>query len=185
MHVYRRLVATATVVALIALVAAEGAVGVPESALVASAAECPGSRSLRPSRVQRSAALVCLVNFARATVGLRAVRESSTLSSVARAKARDVVTCSDFNHEACGKAPFTYIKISGFPYRFLGENLFYSKRPVGSARDVFVAWLRSPAHREVMFVRRFSHAGTAVVRVAQFAGTRDVELWVLELAQKA
>ena len=138
-----------------------------------------------PHRSQRRAALVCLVNFARATVGLPAVRESSTLSSVARAKARDVVTCSDFEHDACGKAPFAYVDISGFPYRFVGENLFYSQRPVGSARDAFVAWLRSPPHRRVMFLRRFSHAGTAVVKLDQFSGTPQVELWVLELAQKA
>ena len=67
----------------------------------------------------------------------------------------------------------------------MGENLFYSQRPVGSARDAFVAWLRSPPHRRVMFLRRFSHAGTAVVKVDQFSGTPQVELWVLELAQKA
>jgi uncharacterized protein YkwD len=184
-HVTRRmLAATATVVALIALVAAEGAVAVPDSALVASAEECPGSRSLRPTRAQRSAALVCLVNFARATVGLRELRRSTALSGVARAKARDVVTCSDFNHEACGQATFKHVDTSGFRYRFLGENLFYAQRPVGSARDAFVAWLQSPPHRQVMFLRRFSHAGTAVVRVAQLSGTRHVELWVLELAQK-
>jgi uncharacterized protein YkwD len=179
------LAVTATVVALLALVAAESAVGIPDSALVAPAGDCPGSRSLRPTPSQRRAALICLVNFARAGVGLPAVRESRALSSVARAKARDVVTCSDFVHDACGKHPFAYVATSGFRYRLVGENLYYSQRPVGSARDAFVAWLRSPPHRRLMFLRHFSHAGTAVVKLDQFSGTPQVELWVLELAQKA
>jgi len=185
-HATRRmLAATATVVALLALVAAEGAIGVPDSALVASAADCPSSRSLKPTRSQRRIALICLVNFARAGVGLPAVRESRTLSSVAHAKARDVVTCNDFEHDACGKPPFVYVDTSGFRYRLVGENLYYSQRPVGSAHDAFVAWLRSPSHRRVMFLRGFSHAGTAVVKLDQLSGTSQVELWVLELAQKA
>jgi uncharacterized protein YkwD len=113
------------------------------------------------------------------------VRQSRKLSSVARAKARDVATCSDFGHDACGKPPFAYVDTSGFRYRLVGENLYYSQRPVGSARDAFVAWLRSPPHRRLMFLRHFSHAGTAVVKLDQFSGTPQVELWVLELAQKA
>jgi uncharacterized protein YkwD len=179
------LAATATVVALVSLVVAEGAVAVPDSALVASAAECPGSRSLHPTRAERRAALICLVNHARAMVGLPRVRESNTLSGVAHAKARDVVTCADFNHNACGKSSFAYVDTSGFQYRLVGENLFFSQRPVGSARDAFVAWLKSPSHRRVMFLRGFSHAGTAVIRARTLSGTPHVELWVLELAQKA
>ena len=104
---------------------------------------------------------------------------------MAKAKGRDVVECRDFDHDACGKHPFAYVISSGFPYRFVGENLFFSQRPIGSARDAFAAWLRSPGHREVMFLPGFSHAGTAVFKLRQFSGTPRVELWVLELADKA
>ena len=42
-------------------------------------------------------------------------------------------------------------------------------------RDAFVAWLRSPAHREVMFLPGFSHAGTAVFKLRRFSNTPRVE----------
>ncbi len=181
----RLLAATATVVALLALVAAEGAVGASNGSLVASGRACPGSRSLRGTPAQRQAALLCLVNHARRAAGLGAVRSSSTLAQVAREKAGDVVTCGDFEHTACGKPAFVHVRASGFPYRFVGENLYYSEQPVGTARDAFLAWLRSPPHRRLIFLPRFTHAGTAVSPLEEFSGTQHVELWVLELAEKA
>jgi uncharacterized protein YkwD len=179
------LIATATVVAGLALVVAEGVQALPETSLVVSAKQCPGSRSLTARRVERRAALLCLVNHAREAVGLPAIRGSRALQGVASAKARDVATCSDFNHAACGRPPFAHVASSRLPYSFLGENLFYSERPVGTARDVFVAWLRSPPHRRLMFLRRFDHAGIAVVQLDRLLGSSDVELWVLELGQRA
>jgi uncharacterized protein YkwD len=176
--------AVATVAALVALVVAEGAIGVSNSALLATSETCPGSRSLHVSAAKRRDALICLVNHARAASGLPPVRSSGTLSRVAHAKGRDVVACSDFSHTACGKSAFAYVVSSGFPFRLVGENLFYSQRPVGSARDAFLAWLRSPPHRKLMFLPRFSDAGTAVFKLRSFSGTARVELWVLELAQR-
>src|SRR5262245_41692187 len=101
--------AMAAVVALIALAAAEGAVACTHSSLVATADVCPGSRSIHVSAAKRRQALICLVNHARSAVGLSSVRDSSTLSHVARAKGRDVVNCGDFSHTACGKSAFSYV----------------------------------------------------------------------------
>ena len=70
------------------------------------------------------------------------------------------------------------------PFRLVGENLFYSQRPVGTALDAFLAWLRSPPHRRLMFLPSFSDAGTAVFKLRSFSGTARVELWILELAQR-
>jgi uncharacterized protein YkwD len=181
----RTLITTATVVALLALAVSEGAVSATQSSLVASARSCPGSRTLEATPKQRQAALLCLINHARRAAGLGSVRRSSTLTRVAHEKAGDVVTCNDFEHTACGKPAFTYVRSSGFPYRAVGENLFFSENPVGTARDAFVAWLQSPPHRRLIFLKRFTHAGTAVFPASELSGARQVQLWVLELAQKA
>ena len=178
-------IAAASVAAFLSLLAAEGALGVSDRALVAPAQVCPGSRSLEATPAERRAALLCLINYARGTVGLGKVRGSRILTGVAKAKGRDVVECRDFDHDACGKHPFAHVISSGFPYRFVGENLFYSQRPVGSARDAFVGWLQSPPHREVMFLPAFSHVGTAVFKLRRFSDMPRVELWILELAEKA
>jgi uncharacterized protein YkwD len=183
---HRRLIAaTATVVALLALVAAEGALSVSQSSVVASARACPGSRSMEATPSERQDALLCLLNRSRRGAGLAPVKWSRALTRVARAKADDVVTCADFNHTACGMPAFIHVQASGFPYRLVGENLFYSERPIGTALDAFIAWLRSPPHRRLIFLPRFTHAGTAVSTLDEFSGTSHVQLWVLELAQKA
>jgi uncharacterized protein YkwD len=129
--------------------------------------------------------LLCLINHARRGAGLAPVKRSGTLARVAREKADDVVTCGDFDHTACGMPAFLHVQASGFPYRLVGENLFYSERPIGTARDAFVAWLNSPPHRRLIFLARFTHAGTSVSVLDEFSGTRHVQLWVLELAQRA
>lgn len=181
----RTLPATATVVVLLALLLAEGAVGVPNASLVASATACPGSRSFHAAPSQQRAALLCMINFARKHVGLASVSESGTLSRVARAKGRDIVLCSDFDHAACGKPVFEKLAVHGYRYRLVGENLYAAQRPTGTARDAFVAWLNSPPHRDVIFLRRFSDAGVALFPLARFQGTRNVQLWVLQLARRA
>lgn len=185
MNPRRLLPATATVVALIALVAAQGAVAVPTASLVASAKACPGSRSVDLTPAEQRAALVCLINYARGITGLHRVQESRSLSRVARAKGRDIVLCREFSHTACGKPVFAKFRSLGYRYRLVGENLYVAQRPTGTARDAFVAWLGSPAHRRVLFLPRFSDAGVALFPLAQFQGARHVRLWVLQLARRA
>ena len=113
------------------------------------------------------------------------MKPSRALSRVARTKGRDIAFCHDFDHWACGLPAFIHIKASGFRFRYAGENLFAAERPIGTARDAFVAWLQSPTHRRLLFVRRFSDAGIALLRVDRLAETPNVQLWVLELAQRA
>ncbi|MDH4345288.1 MAG: CAP domain-containing protein [Thermoleophilia bacterium] len=185
MELRRSLPAAATVVALLALLAAEGAVGLPSRSLVASAKACPGSRSFEASPASQRAALVCLINYARRQAGLPRVHQSWMLSRVARAKGRDIVICRDFNHTACGKPTFSKFDVLGYRYRVVGENLFAAERPVGTARDAFVAWLNSPPHRHVLFLPRFSDAGVALFPLHEFQGSRRVRLWVLNLARRA
>jgi uncharacterized protein YkwD len=178
--------ATAVAVALLALAAAEVGVAVPTTAsLVASAKACPGSRSTHLSPAAQRAALVCLINHARGITGLRSVRESASLSQVARAKGRDIVLCRDFSHTACGKPMFATFRTLGYRYRLVGENLYAGQRPTGTARDAFVAWLNSPPHRRVLFLPRFSDAGVALFPRARFEGASPLRLWVLQLARKA
>jgi uncharacterized protein YkwD len=171
-------------VAVSALVPAQGAFGVQQTAqLVASPAACPGSRSTVVTPAARRAAFLCLLNHARRTVGRSPLRPSGALARVAHAKGSDVARCDDFSHEACGADPFLHVRASGLRVVKAGENLYLGERPRGSALDVLVAWLESPSHRRVMLADEFSHAGAAVLEVERLAGARTVSLWVLELAR--
>jgi uncharacterized protein YkwD len=179
------LVATATVVAMVALALSEGALGARDAALLASASACPASRSTTAAPAARRGALVCLINHARRASGLGAVRASTALARGAHRKGLDVARCGDFSHEACGSPPFVHLEPAGFPFVAAGENLFFGERPAGSARDVVAAWLASPPHRRVMLHAGFSHIGVAVIELEQFSDARGVSLWVLELARPA
>jgi uncharacterized protein YkwD len=167
------------------LIAAEGVVAAPVGGLVASTKTCPGSRSASLTQAQQRAALLCLINHARGVVGLRDVRQSWSLSKIARAKGRDIVHCRDFSHTACGKPIEEKFRRLGYRYRLVGENLYAGQRPIGTARDAFVAWLTSPPHREVIFEPGFSDAGVALFPLSEFQGTQHVRLWVLQLARRA
>lgn len=169
---------------LVALAFAQGAAGSSDGALIASPSTCPAATSPDASPNQQRFALLCLINYARGVTGLRPVKPSAALFRVASSKGNDIAFCNDFGHWACGLPAFVHIKASGFRYRYAGENLFAAERTVGTARDAFVAWLQSPVHRRLLFQRRFSDVGIALLHVDRLAEASNVHLWVLELAQR-
>jgi hypothetical protein len=74
----------------------------PWSAWLANEASCPGGEeTVAPAAVQVQV-LLCLVNYAREYEGVQPVALSPLLSTTAAAKARDILLCHDFSHEAHG-----------------------------------------------------------------------------------
>jgi uncharacterized protein YkwD len=183
----RRIHAAATVVAAVSLAAlafSQGALASSDGALIASPSTCPGAASADATAREQRGALLCMINFARTATGLPPVKRSRALVRVARLKGRDIAACQDFDHVACGFPMFIHFEALDIRYRFTGENLFAAERPIGTARDAFVAWLQSPGHRRLLFTRDFSDAGIALLRLSRLADTANVQLWVLELAQR-
>jgi uncharacterized protein YkwD len=96
-------------------------------------------------------AMLCLTNTTRARHGLQPLEATTALTDSAAAKARDVLDCDEFSHQACGRTFSHWMGEVGYLasecWR-VGENLAWGVDEQGSVASMFRAWMRSPTHRE-------------------------------------
>jgi hypothetical protein len=149
----------------------------PWSDWLADESTCPhGEDRDAPAAVQVQV-LLCLVNFARAQEGLRPVVPSSLLSATAAAKARDILFCRDFRHEACGKPTFQAADELGYQGP-IGENLYVAEGALAAPRYAVDTWLNSPPHRENLFELDWRTIGIAQLGGANLDDIEDGVVWV-------
>jgi uncharacterized protein YkwD len=174
----RALIATVGV----AVLAVSAAVAAPVASLPPRGA-CPAAESTAATPRAQQDALVCLVNWARRSVGLAPVTASTVLARAASTKALSVVRCHDFSHTPCGLRATAAVSASGYRFAMWGENLFFGTGELGTPRRAVEAWLASPPHRRTLLDRGFAHVGVALLHPPLLEGASDASLWVLELAQ--
>ena len=149
----------------------------PWAAWLADEATCPrGEDAGAPPAVQVGA-LLCLVNFARTREGLAPVALSNVLSATAAAKARDIVLCRDFSHEACGKPPFQAADDVGYRGS-LGENLYMAEGALVAPRLALDTWLNSFPHRENLLQPEWRTIGISLLPGANLDDIDDGVVWV-------
>lgn len=148
------------------------------SGMIAPAAACPGQADLTASAAAQEEAMLCMVDFARARVGMGELAAAEELDRSALEKAEDVVDCDSFSHFACGRE-FTYwIRENGYIgdgcWR-AGENLAWGNGAYGSARAIFRAWMSSPTHRSNI-LGSYSEVGIGLVTGA-LEGHGSARVW--------
>jgi uncharacterized protein YkwD len=149
----------------------------PWSAWLANEASCPGGEeTVAPAAVQVQV-LLCLVNYAREYEGVQPVALSPLLSTTAAAKARDIVLCHDFSHEACGKPPFQAADDLGYRGS-IGENLYVGEGALEAPRLAVDTWLNSPGHRENMLQADWRTVGISLLPGANLDDIDDGVVWV-------
>jgi uncharacterized protein YkwD len=148
------------------------------SPFVAPIAACPLQNDLDAPPAVQEAAMECLIDFARHRVGIEELTESADLRQSAADKAADVLSCDDFSHFACGREFSYWIEQTGYmsaPCWHVGENLAWGAGEYGSARSIFTAWMRSPAHRDNLLG---AYADTGIsVQVGELGGFRGIRVW--------
>jgi uncharacterized protein YkwD len=150
--------------------------------LVAPRSQCPGQQKIKEPEPVQEKAMRCLINYARSQVGAGNVRSDNSLEKAAGRKAGDVMRCG-FSHTACGRPADTYARRFGYmtaPSWSWGENLAWGRGKLGSPRNILIAWLNSPPHRETMLNGSFEHLGVGLKR-GSFGGHANAAVWVLEL----
>jgi uncharacterized protein YkwD len=146
--------------------------------MIAPRAACPGQDDpTAPLGVQRGA-MLCLTEYARRSAGLSALSGAKRLEISAERKSRDVLRCDSFSHHACGRDFTHWMKASGYiPSRCwrVGENLAWGVGDAASPRAIFLAWMRSPAHRHNV-LGRFAQIGIGL-RVGRLDGRDRTHVW--------
>jgi uncharacterized protein YkwD len=104
----------------------------------------PVGRAAAPADPSAEAAVLALVNQARAAAGCGAVTADPALAAVARAHSADMRDRDYFSHTSPeGLSPFDRAEQAGVDYS-RAENIAYGQ---ADAAAVMKAWLESPGHR--------------------------------------
>lgn len=159
--------------------------GVPSAAgidrLLAPAATCPHQNQLAAPHTVQARAMLCLTNFARTHSGHARINGSGLLAQAAAGKARDILRCDEFSHEACGRE-FTYwMEKSGYLKGSCweaAENIAWGTGAIGTPRAIFRAWLQSSGHRENI-LGPYTDVGVGL-REGTIEGAEGANVWVQE-----
>lgn len=103
------------------------------------------------------------------------------LMDAADRKARDIVTCQQFSHTACG-LPFTQrITDAGYAYRAAGENIAWGTGSYGTVRSIVTGWLNSGGHKANILSSSYRDHGIALV-TGTLNGRTGARIWVDQFA---
>ncbi len=109
-------------------------------------------------------ALVDLANRERAKQNLPPLSQNPLLDQAAYLKAQDMAQNGYFNHVSpTGVSPWHWFGLSGYNYRYAGENL-----AIGfvDSQEVQNAWVASPSHKANIVNGKYKEIGIAVLKTA-------------------
>ena len=119
-----------------------------------------------------------LTNQEREHNGITPLVINDALTNAAKMKAQDMFAQNYWAHNSpTGKAPWDFIKATGYDYEYAGENL---ARGFTTAPEVVTAWMNSPSHRENMLSGNYRDVGFAL-QEGSLTGEKDTILIVEEL----
>lgn len=127
--------------------------------------------------------LVSMTNEYRLEANTGVLTVNPLLEEAAKLKAEDMANRGYFAHNTPdGKLPWYWLELVGYKYEKAGENLAVN---FFDSRDVAVAWMNSPSHRENLLKDSYTEIGIAMsegkyknknsVFVVQFFGKPKVD----------
>jgi uncharacterized protein YkwD len=106
-------------------------------------------------------ALENFANQTRQSMGMPVLKENQKLNQAAQLKAENMVANNYFAHTSPqGITPWFWFIKAGYNYKYAGENLaigFYD------SKEVYNAWLNSPAHKANIVNPNYAEVGTAIL----------------------
>jgi uncharacterized protein YkwD len=167
------------VVALAALFCAAPANAAYEN-LLAPASQCAPQTDRAASAAQQTAAMRCMVNFARKAAGVSPLLATNTkLNTSAQRKADDILRCQQFSHTACGRPFAFHMQQARYATGCHGvaENIAWGSGSYGSVRSIMSGWLNSAGHRANILNARMREQGIGLV-TGTMSGYRGAAVWV-------
>lgn len=146
--------------------------------LVAPKTKCHNQTNFKANASKQIKAMFCMTNYARRKKGLRRLRFNSKLKRSSKKKSANIMRCQQFSHTACGRKFEFWILKYKYPRRcyWIGENIAWGVGRIGSVRDIFIAWMRSPGHRSAILNRKYRDFGVSFQR-GTFKGHAGSKIW--------
>ena len=160
----RRATTLLAAAAALALAAPAGAQASAQSAACPNADVVPSAGNL----AQVSQATLCLLNDERATHGLAPVVEAQGLTQPSAAYSARMVAENFFAHVAPDGATLVD-RLAGADYIerdgdwTVGENIAWGQGDLATARNIVIAWMNSPGHRENILTGEYTEIGIGIV----------------------
>ncbi len=151
-----RCLAATVVVVTSGVLACETVMTAPAAAAGHRGCRHADARATRLPKPELRAAVVCLINDARAAHGLPALRDSSQLDGTAQRWTDTMVATDDFSH---GSDPSARITAAGLSWSATGENIATG---YPTPRRVVAAWMASVEHCRNILNPSYSRVGTGV-----------------------
>lgn len=133
-----------------------------------------------------AAAVVCILNEARASLGLRRLRMHPFLAHAAERYARRMAREDFFSHfDPQGNGLTDRLVAVGYGKRYggrrwrVGEALGYGTQVLSTPVALVFQWLASPGHRRVVLGPRHRHAGVGIATVPDEIGGIPRRVYVL------
>src|SRR5919202_67233 len=148
----------------VALAAPAGAQATAQSAACPGADVVPTAANL-PLAAQDT---LCLLNDERAIHGLRPVTEAPGLTQPSTAYSQRMVAESFFAHVAPDGATLVdRLVAAGYIERdgdwVVGENIAWGQGDLATPRNIVIAWMNSPHHRENVLAGDYTEIGIGIV----------------------
>jgi len=133
----------------------------PPPAAHTSTGDCPRA-TRHAASVREAHTVLCLVNAARSTRGLKRLRPSAPLGSAARGWARTLVRTRTFSHTGPGSTPMLRMARAGYHGRGFGETIAWGQGRQGTPARIVSEWMDSPPHRAVLLSPLMRDGGVGV-----------------------
>lgn len=141
------------------------------------------------SRTVSEATMLRLVNRARVSRGLHAVKVASPLRRAALAHSRDMLARDYFAHSSLAGATLAKrarsagYSASGCSQWAVGEVIAFGSSSRGRPLTIFRAWMRSSAHRQVILTKRWRDVGIGCAR-GSYRGIPNVVMYTIDFGRR-
>lgn len=126
--------------------------------------------------------LVALTNQSRAAAGRASLKVSSTLTSIARWRSKDMIKRDYFSHSIPGVGNvFDVLDDEGYCYRLAGENIGWNNEAddVATAR-IHALFMDSSSHRSNILGKSWD-----VIGIGAYQGSDGKKMWTVLFADRA
>ena len=135
------------------------------------------------------AAMLRLINHARTSHGLRAVKIHTALDKAALSHSRDMIAHDYFAHSSYAggsvakRARGAGYSTSGWSHWEVGEVIAWGKSSCGTPEAVFKAWMHSSSHRQIILIKRWRDVGLGACR-GTFKGLSGVVMYTVDFGRR-
>ena len=135
------------------------------------------------------ATMLRLINHARTSRGLGAVKVHTALDKAALSHSRDMIAHDYFAHSSYAGASVARrargagYSASGWSHWEVGEVIAWGKSSRGTPEAVFKAWMHSSEHRRIILIKRWRDVGLGTCR-GTFKGLSGVVMYTVDFGRR-